>query len=329
MVEDIAHALGLFLLAYGAAAAAWAARGLETGPRRVVLILLGAVGFVVPFFSPESPAWLKYVVVLQCPLLGFRLLDLHIGIEDWRTRSLGEWLAYLLNPAVVVYRLHKRQRPKPRDAAALLLARGLIEIAAGIVVLRWAFGREWGAAGAWWDSFWVEHAVKLAGLYLCVFDGGFVTLTNLCRVLGSPVADGARNPILAVTPADFWRRYNMEAGRLLHANFFVPLGGRSRPLTAMVIVFLINGAYHEYLATLMIGRVLGYQVLVFAIFGVAAAATWRWRPRGLVAVASWAGTLVFMAAVSVLFFLSADAFMEWYRTPVPGMEGAGGREAGI
>lgn len=317
MVESIAHALGLFLIAYAAAAAAWGARGLRTGPRRAVLIPLAAVGFVVPFFSPESPAWLKYVVVLQCPLLGFRLLDLHIGIEDWRTRSLGEWLAYLLNPAVIVYRLHKRQRPKPRGAAALLLARGLIGIAAGASLLTWAFGREWGTAGGWWESFWVEHAVKLAGIYLCVFDGGFATLTGLFRVLGSPVADACRNPILAATPADFWRRYNMEAGRLLHADVFVPLGGRSRPATAMVGVFLINGVYHEYLATLMIGRVLGYQVLLFSIFGVTAAATWRWRPRGWAAVASWVGTVVFLTAVSVLFFMSADAFMEWYTAEVP------------
>ena len=317
MVEPIAHALGLWLIAYAAAVLAWAARGLETRPRRFVLIGLGAVCFVVPYFAPESPLWLKGAVVLYCPLMAFRMLDLHVGIEDWRTRSLGEWLMYLLHPAVIVYRLYKRQRPRPRSESAWLLVRGLVEIGAGAVVLTWAFGREWGGA-VWWESFWVEHAVKLAGIYLCVLDGGFVTLTALCRLVGSPVADGARNPILAVTPADFWRRYNMEAGRLLHADFFVPLGGWSRPLTAMVIVFLINGAYHEYLASMMVGRVLGYQVLLFTIFGAAAAATWRWRPRGWTAVASWMGTVVFMGAVSVLFFLSADAFMDWYTGTVPG-----------
>lgn len=315
LVESIAHALGLFLIAYAAAAGAWAARGLRTGPRRAVLIPLAAVGFVVPCFAPDAPLWLKGAVVLECPLLAFRLLDLHIGIDDWRKRSLGEWLAYLLHPAVVVYRLYKRQGPKPRGEAALLLARGLLEIAAGAAVLTWAFGREWGGGGAGW--FWVEHAVKLAGIYLCVLDGGFATLTGLCRLVGSPVADATRHPILAVTPADFWRRYNMEAGRLLHANMFVPLGGRSRPVPAMVAVFLINGVYHEYLASLMIGRVLGYQLAMFTIFGVAAAATWRWRPRGWAAVAGWAGTVVFMGAVSVLFFMSADAFMEWYTAEVP------------
>ncbi len=306
------HALGLWLLACAAAVAAWPARRLGTPARAAVLLPLAAVGFVVPFFGPPSPVWVRGAMVLQCPLLGFRLLDLHVGAADWRTRSFGEWLAYLANPVVIVYRLYKRQRLKPVAESARLVMRGAIEIAAGTLVLSWAFGREWPAG-----SFWPEHVAKLAGIYLCVLDGGFVFLTGAARLLGFPVADGSRNPIAAVTPADFWRRYNMEAGRLLHADVALPLAGMHRPLAGMLAAFLINGVFHEYLASLMIGRVIGYQVALFSICGVASAATWRWRPRGAMAVLSWAGTVVFMVMASVLFFSSADQFMEWYSTDNP------------
>ena len=161
-------------------------------------------------------------------------------------------------------------------------------------------------------SFWLDHAVKAAAIYLLVLDGGFVLLTGLCRLMGSNVIDFARHPVLARTPADFWRRYNREAGQFLYADVYHPLGGVHRPIAGILAVFAVNGALHEYLAVVMTGAVAGYQTAFFLLQGAAVALTWRWRPRGVLALCSWACTLAFMLVTSVLFFESADQFIDWY-----------------
>lgn len=310
MIEPVTHAVGLCLIAFIAAAAAWPARRLNGWSRAAALAPPLGVTIAAPFFAPDGPVWLRAAVVLTCPVVGIKLVDLHVGAAHWRTRRLGNWLRFLALHVVLVYRVFVRQPARPTGESLRLLVRGALEIAAGAVILVWAFDREL-------EPFWLEHTVKAAGIYLCVLDGLFVFMTGLLRLLGCPIADQSRHPILAATPADFWRRYNMEAGRFLHEDVFKPLGGGRRPVLGIMAVFLVNGVIHECLAALMIGRVLGYQVAMFAIFGAATAATWRWRPEGVWRVAGVVLTGVFMLVVSVLFFGTADRFVDWYSGPGP------------
>lgn len=309
-MDGIGRALGLVLVAFVVAAAAWPLRWLGPRPRAAALLPLLAIGAALPIAAPETSLWTRALPALFCLVIALKLVDLHVGAADWRTRTAREWLGFLAGHFVLVYRAYIRQPRRPAPHSAALLARGLAEVAAGAAILWWAFGHDFG-------SFWVEHTVKAVGIYLAVLDGLFVLLTGAARLSGFRVADQSRHPILASTPADFWRRYNMEAGRFLYEDVFKPLGGRRAPAIMIMAAFLINGLIHEYLWWLMSDVVTGYQVLLFAIFGAATVATWRWRPTGLLRVAGVLLTIVFNLVVSVLFFASAETFIDWYSAPPP------------
>ncbi len=75
----------------------------------------------------------------------------------------------------------------------------------------------------------------------------------------------------------------------------------------MLVVFFANGLLHEYLASIMSGRVLGYPLAFFSLQGIAAAFTARWRPTGLQAFVIRSVTVVFMLACSALVLATVDA----------------------
>ena len=62
-------------------------------------------------------------------------------------------------------------------------------------------------------------------------------------------------PLAARTPADFRRRYNRDAGQFFYENVFKPIGGLHAPAREIILSFLLNGLYHEYLFRVVIGRV--------------------------------------------------------------------------
>ena len=170
----------------------------------------------------------------------------------------------------------------------------------------------------WWarrydfHCFWLEHTTKLLAAYLLGFDGMFVFFCGTLRTLGYGVYDFSRNPILAVTPADFWRRYNREAGRFLYEDAFKPLGGVRSPVRVTLLVFLLNGVLHEYLALAITGTLKGYQAGFFALQGIAVAITWRMARRGWGSALGIGLTIAWMVLTTVLFFATVDQFMSWY-----------------
>lgn len=78
-------------------------------------------------------------------------------------------------------------------------------------------------------------------------------------------------------------------------------------MRGILVVFLVNGLLHEYLATVILGRVQGYQLAFFSIQGIAVALTFRSRPRGLVRVGTCFATLLLDVVTTTLFFASVDA----------------------
>jgi D-alanyl-lipoteichoic acid acyltransferase DltB (MBOAT superfamily) len=196
----------------------------------------------------------------------------------------------------------------PNRTPAELLARAAVQMTIGGLLLAWAMRADFRDS-----SFWLEHGVKLVAVYLIGFDGAFLMLEGLVRALGVAIIDQTRDPALATTPANFWRRYNREAGRLLYADVFRPIGGLRYPRAAIVVTFLINGVLHEYLAWILIGSVQGYQMAFFALHGLATALTFELRPRGTLGRAvGMAITLLFVYVTSVLFFASVSQFFPWY-----------------
>jgi hypothetical protein len=304
---NIGLAIAIVGGAYTVALPMWFFRRRSSNARTLLLISQVAVLFALPWYYPAKPVLLKAIVTLACcAILPPKLLDTHLHPGHWLGRPFHSWLVYLVNPFILVHRLHS---VVPVDPAAgrQLAMRGLVEIALGGAILWFAFH--------FIDSrvpFWLEHAIKLLGVYFAVFDGLFVFATGIIRMLGGRILDLSRNPAAATTPADFWRRYNCEAGRFFREDVFFPVGGRRHSLVIAVVTFLINGILHEYLALIMVGRITGYQVLFFTLHGAATAATLRWRPKGRARVVGVAATALFLYFTSILFFANCDMFLQWY-----------------
>src|SRR5262249_40362898 len=132
------------------------------------------------------------------------------------------------------------------------------------------------------------------------------------RLLGGRTREPTDNPILARTPADFWRRYNRPAQQFLAEDVFKPLGGLRAPIRATLATFAISGGVHEYGFGIAIERVQGYQMAFFLLQGAAVAATMRVRPKGWRQVPWIAATIAFNLATATLFFASVGEVFPFY-----------------
>jgi D-alanyl-lipoteichoic acid acyltransferase DltB (MBOAT superfamily) len=119
-------------------------------------------------------------------------------------------------------------------------------------------------------------------------------------------------PILARTPADFWRRYNCPAHQYFREDIFRPLAARGRPIVGILAGFLVSGIVHEYLFWAASGRARGYQMAFFLVQGLAAALTARVALSGDRAILGILGTLAFNLVCSTLFFLSMNEVFPFY-----------------
>jgi hypothetical protein len=272
----------------------------------ITVLVLSAL----PWFAPMEPLGARMLAAVGCgALLLPKLVDAYVAPGHWRRLDLVKWLAWLPYPFVLVHRepAPEAQALRPRVESLRLVLRGSAEVLAGSMLLHWAMGADLGAI-----SFWLDHFVKLIAMYLIAFDGAWVLACGVLRLLGQRVIDFSRHPILASTPADFWRRYNREAGRFLHYNVFKPLGGLRAPRRIILVTLLLNGFAHEYLAWLLAGRLQGYQTMFFALHGVATMLTFDVRPRGAWRVVGIICTFAFGVVTSVLFFTSVNEFLPWY-----------------
>lgn len=301
-------ALAILLLALALCALTFPVVRRDSRPPGSVLLGVAVLVFAMPWLYPLRPVVPKVVVTLMCSaVLVPKLIDSMMFADAWRRRGWLAWIASLLNPGTILHRPDWTY-PSPTTMQNLrMLGRGFVEVLAGAMLLRWAMARDLGAI-----SFWLDHGVKLAAAYLIAFDGGITLLCGLARLMGMRVIDFSRHPILASTPADFWRRYNREAGRFLYEVAFKPLGGLRHPRRAIFATFILNGLLHEYLAWLMVGSIQGYQIAYFILHGAATAWTWHLRPRGVGRMIGIVLTIAFGFFTSVLFFASVDNFMQWY-----------------
>lgn len=291
---------------------AWLVRRARAGPRSLAVLLLSVAMLLLPAVFPY-PHWewrclLAIVLVVLC----CKLYDAHVGADHWQQACFREWARFLVAPHVLVWRRQALAKRVPFLRALTQLGRGLLEVLAGGGILYWAMHEEFGR-----HSFWLEHGVKLVASYVCLFDGLFITITGAVRVLGGRCLALNDEPILARTPAEFWRRYNRWFGQFFFEDVFRRVGGLRTPWRGIACVFLLNGLLHEYLVWAMIGRVSGYPFAFFALHGVAVAATFAARPKGWWALAGVAGTIVFHFFSSVLIFTAFQEVLgNWYlRSP--------------
>ena len=307
--------IALILVALSLASGSWLfwtrGRRMRTG---VALLIIGFL-LASPWLpaARDSHVMLRALLTLACcAVLAPKLLDVSVSPSTWRGHRFRDWLEYLLNPFVLVYRAHLLDPGAPVGDSVRRAAGGVLRMSAGAAILFVAFRHDFSGG-----SFWVEHTVKTLAVYLLFFDGQFVAATGLMRILTGRSLEFSKNPILAHSPANFWRRYNRDAGRFLYMDVLVPLVGKRALLRGTAIVFIANGALHEYISWVMSGRLLGYLMVFFGVQGAATMLTLAWRPRGGLRVLGVVGTLAFNLLTSALFFASVNLIVDWYDTDNP------------
>jgi D-alanyl-lipoteichoic acid acyltransferase DltB (MBOAT superfamily) len=124
------------------------------------------------------------------------------------------------------------------------------------------------------------------------------------RLLGGKCVEFCIHPIIASTPADFWRRYNRWIGQFVNECIFKRFGGLKKTFIAVMISFLSMGILHEYIVTVVSETFKGYMLLFFMINGMAVAMTFRKKPKGLMRLLSCALTIIFLSLSSILVFLA-------------------------
>jgi hypothetical protein len=254
---------------------------------------------LVPLGAPGS-ALVRWLVAVHCGVAAVKLWDLHRGFAEHGRPRLLAYLAFaaITTPFHLVFRRVWSEPGPGRRRNARRLARGALEIAAGVLALGAAFRADLGRFG-----FAADHTAKCLATYP-VLDGICVFLAALFRLLGLPARDVNRDPILARTPAEWWRRYNRPVSQYFYEDVWMPAGGARAPARATLLCFLVSGLFHEYIFAVATVRITGYQVAFFALHGVAVVATARLRPRGWKAVAGALASNAFLVATLVFFAAS-------------------------
>jgi len=307
MTNPVVLAPTLWLAALVVTIACWWVRHLPRSPRALILFAVGLAILLMPLLLPESMFLLRAGTAIFSLMFPLKLFDLHLRGERWRNLTFKRYLFYIVQQVKFVERQLGKDPEFSTGANLLLLARGILEIGAGLALLHWAHSASLGEI-----SFWLEHTVIVIGIYLVLFDGSLFTMGAVWRLTGYPFGHVCIHPIVARSPADFWRRYNRPTGQFFYENVFKPLGGLRHPLRGIFLVFFINGLVHEYIVWIGTGVNNGYMMLFFMVQAVGVALTFRARPKGWKAVVSWALTVLFILGSTVFFLVSFDGALPIY-----------------
>jgi|GEM_PF-1675741 len=285
----------------------WFLRRVDDRLAWVGMAALASAIIMLPVYFPGKDTGTKAAVLLCC-VFPLKLWDAWLDRDSWRRAHLLDWLTFLANPVALVHRCHIALS-KPILVQNLSgLARGLAEVTLGVILFRYLARH----APAHFP-FWIDHGLRLLASYLCIWDGGCVLFTAVWRLLGFRCVEFSFHPILARTPAEFWRRYNHWIGQFLYEDLFRVVRCRRNPAVGVFTCFLAMGVLHEFLAWDLTGRVTWHLPAFFLLHAIATAATFRLRPTGLGAVLGLAGTLTFHYFTSVLFFVRfGEVVGGWY-----------------
>lgn len=302
LYKQFCVAIGLDL---AAATIFYPALHLKGFARPVTLLLLGVLIAASPFAIAPAHRVARFAAVLVTSGLGIKLYDLAREAAAGRIPPLRTYVLFMANS---FWHVLRRRPPDPRsrqDEFRAMLARfpaAAAALGAAYLVFRVPWTR---------FPFVLEHGAKVLAVYavLVPLANGFAAEW---RFLGQPALDTMRHPLLAVTPADFWRRWNQPTQLFLHEHVFRPAGGWRAPTRATLITFAVSGLAHEYVFGVAAGRVQYVQLCFFMLQGIAVCATLPLRVCRGAAVAGWSLTLLFNFLSSILFFASVGEILPFY-----------------
>jgi hypothetical protein len=269
--------------------------------RRAAWLLCCLAIALTPCLVPLSLKPLRTFAAIFATATIAKLCDVYASGTDM---SWWRYAGYLLNWFWML-----NQRPPParcrRDDVRRAVVR-LIALLPMLLVTCAVFRIDWTRY-----PFALEHVAKVTAVIAPV-----VLFVNAAaavyRIVGIPALDGFNNPFAAVTPADFWRRWNRPTRQLFDEYVFRPAGDMRRPILATMLSFAVSGVAHEYIFAIGSGQLRGWQILYFLVQGCASAATLRVRPTGVRAGIWWAATIAFNLAVAAFFFQSVNMVLPFY-----------------
>lgn len=286
------------ITAFLGAAAFFPALRLRRRARRAVLALLALPILLAPLWIPAGEPVTRAAAAIFACLMLFKAYDVHTGAEHGCRPDLRTYLWWLSNfLSLVLRKVHLEPRPTGRQNALRLAGAGAVIGVSygGVLVLRQV---DWQV-----HPFALEHTLKAVVLF-AAFTAAFSFTIHLARLAGVQTRDFTSALWLARTPAEFWNRYNRNISQFLLEDVYKPARRVRSPLLAVVIAFAISAIGHEYIFSIAIGRIQGYQTVFFLLQGAVVAATASWKPTGWWAVPATAATVIFLLASSVLFFAS-------------------------
>jgi hypothetical protein len=282
-----------------------------TRRRLAAFLVLGTAVSLSPLLVPLDATAARTLCTGFAVVLLFKMWDLHVGAMRGQQTSLGDGLAFYVNVFFLVSRKHGLERQPTRARNARDLSLGLLGVVTTCTVSWWLLGSDWTGV-----PFPVEHGLKAPVFFLFAV-AFFQTCVAFTRLIGGYVVTFSDMPLVARTPAEFWRRYNRLVGQFLYEDVFKLRQGGRHAVLATLGAFLVSGLIHEYLFSMVIGRVQGYQMVFFLLQGCAVALTLGVKPIGGRAIAWRLGTLAFNLASSVFFFASAQSVFQFYRNGLP------------
>ena len=292
-------------------------RAPDAAGRPLAWVMLVAGVWAAHEFCRDQPPGFRMLALIAAGLLGMK----GIVLVEERRRGLAplpfaRWLGFTAAwPGMQPRLFARRAAPGALPGTRALLARGLVRIACGAVLV--ALARlAWVAL----QSRLLVSACLLAGLSLLLHFGLCNLLAGAWRACGVPCDALFRAPLRAQSLAEFWaRRWNLAFSEMTSIAVYRPLSRAIGRGPAVMAGFLASGLLHEMAISLPARAGYGGPLLYFALHGglllVERARAASGRP-----LEGWAGrlwTVVWLVAPLPLLF--HRPFLEGVVWPLIGM----------
>lgn len=246
--------------------------------------LVAAIVFTERLFAAEPPG----VRMLSLIVVALSILKLiTVAVErasGMPPLSFPAWLGFLSAWLGMRPRLFTSYGGPPLDGARVLLRRGAVNLALGVMLVVLARGA-WALSG----SRLLATVPLLAGLSLVLHFGLGTLLAGAWRLLGVPADAVFREPLRSESLAEFWsRRWNLGFSEMTATLIYRPLAARFGRSAALLSGFVWSGLLHEMAISVPVRAGFGLPTLYFLLHGLLVGVERRLaaagRPRG-----GWSG----------------------------------------
>lgn len=166
----------------------------------------------------------------------------------------------------------KRVRPEDVEEGLRLLILGLLAkvLLADRLGILWADLQTIGFESISTPLAWLGAFTYSLQLYFD-FEGYSLMAVGIGRMMGLPYLDNFRQPYMAVSVSDFWRRWHITLGSWFRDYVYIPLGGnrkgRLRQAGNLAVVWILTGLWHGNGPNFLLwGMVLGSLIIAEKLF---------------------------------------------------------------